>query len=144
MIVAKSGRYGPYVTEILPDDAPKNAKPRTGSLFKSMSLETVATCPGPAVAVLVPARVCVTEPSAHPTHSPTAIDACAVRDGWLALTLTRNRSPAMTSTVTGCPPGARATSRPKARPELRRSSPSDSGGGAASAGGVCTSTSSSA
>ncbi|MFD0898856.1 type I DNA topoisomerase [Actinomadura sediminis] len=53
-IVAKSGRFGPYVTEILPEppapaegekkkrtkkaDAPK---PRTGSLFKSMSLDTV-------------------------------------------------------------------------------------------------------
>ncbi len=45
MIVAKDGRYGPYVTEVLPDDAPtkgKNAvKPRTASLFKSMSLETI-------------------------------------------------------------------------------------------------------
>jgi len=40
-VVAKSGRYGPYVTEILPDDAPKSARPRTGSLFKSMSLDTV-------------------------------------------------------------------------------------------------------
>ncbi|WP_299056812.1 type I DNA topoisomerase [uncultured Nocardioides sp.] len=40
-IVAKNGRYGPYVTEVLPEDAPKNAKPRTGSLFKSMSLDTV-------------------------------------------------------------------------------------------------------
>jgi DNA topoisomerase-1 len=65
-IVAKEGRFGPYVTEILPDDADsadsanradraekgsngtkngsKNAKkpkPRTGSLFKSMSVETV-------------------------------------------------------------------------------------------------------
>jgi DNA topoisomerase-1 len=40
-IVAKSGRYGPYVTEVLPEDAPKKAKPRTGSLFKSMSLESV-------------------------------------------------------------------------------------------------------
>ena len=40
-IVAKSGRYGPYVTEVLPEDAPKNAKPRTGSLFKDMSLDTV-------------------------------------------------------------------------------------------------------
>jgi DNA topoisomerase-1 len=29
------------VTELLPDDAPKSAKPRTGSLFKSMSLDTV-------------------------------------------------------------------------------------------------------
>ena len=41
-IVAKSGRYGPYVTEVLPDDAPKSAKPRTGSLFKDMSLDTVS------------------------------------------------------------------------------------------------------
>jgi DNA topoisomerase-1 len=40
-VVAKSGRYGPYVTEVLPDDAPKSAKPRTGSLFNSMSLDTV-------------------------------------------------------------------------------------------------------
>ncbi|WP_104108178.1 type I DNA topoisomerase [Nocardioides sp. 616] len=40
-VVAKNGRYGPYVTELLPEDAPKSAKPRTGSLFKSMSLETV-------------------------------------------------------------------------------------------------------
>ncbi len=40
-VVAKNGRYGPYVTEQLPDDAPKSAKPRTGSLFKSMSLDTV-------------------------------------------------------------------------------------------------------
>jgi DNA topoisomerase I len=39
-IVARSGRYGPYVTEILPEDAPKSAKPRTGSLFTSMSLDT--------------------------------------------------------------------------------------------------------
>jgi DNA topoisomerase-1 len=40
-VVAKNGRYGPYVTELLPEDAPKNAKPRTGSLFKDMSLETM-------------------------------------------------------------------------------------------------------
>src|SRR4051812_32827655 len=40
-IVAKNGRYGPYVTELLPEDAPKSAKPRTSSLFKSMSLDTV-------------------------------------------------------------------------------------------------------
>ena len=40
-VVAKDGRYGPYVTELLPEDAPKKAKPRTGSLFKSMSLDTV-------------------------------------------------------------------------------------------------------
>ncbi|GAB3013987.1 DNA topoisomerase 1 [Nocardioides flavus (ex Wang et al. 2016)] len=40
-IVAKNGRFGPYVTELLPEDAPKSAKPRTGSLFKSMTLDTV-------------------------------------------------------------------------------------------------------
>ncbi len=40
-IVAKAGRYGPYVTEVLPDDAPKSAKPRTGSLFASMSIDTL-------------------------------------------------------------------------------------------------------
>ena len=40
-VVAKNGRFGPYVTEVLPEDAPKSAKPRTGSLFSSMSLETV-------------------------------------------------------------------------------------------------------
>ena len=40
-IVAKAGRFGPYVTEVLPDDAPKSTKPRTGSLLKSMSLDTV-------------------------------------------------------------------------------------------------------
>ena len=40
-VVAKNGRYGPFVTELLPEDAPKKAKPRTGSLFKDMSLETI-------------------------------------------------------------------------------------------------------
>jgi DNA topoisomerase-1 len=65
MIVAKSGRFGPYVTEILPEEPASQAapalvngekpvpekrartkkaaavKPRTGSLFKSMSLDTI-------------------------------------------------------------------------------------------------------
>ncbi len=41
-IVAKNGRFGPYVTEVLPEDAPKSAKPRTGSLFASMTLDTVS------------------------------------------------------------------------------------------------------
>ena len=41
-IVAKNGRFGPYVTELLPEDAPKSAKPRTGSLFKSMSLDSIS------------------------------------------------------------------------------------------------------
>ena len=56
-IVAKSGRYGPYVTEVLPEEEPPPApaegeakpkkrakskvKPRTASLFKDMSLDTV-------------------------------------------------------------------------------------------------------
>ncbi|MEO5653172.1 MAG: topoisomerase C-terminal repeat-containing protein, partial [Marmoricola sp.] len=40
-VVAKNGRYGPFVTELLAEDAPKKAKPRTGSLFKDMSVETV-------------------------------------------------------------------------------------------------------
>ncbi len=40
-IVAKNGRYGPFVTEVLPEDAPKSARPRTGSLFASMSLDTI-------------------------------------------------------------------------------------------------------
>ena len=59
-IVAKNGRYGPYVTEVLPEhdsSAESNgdagtvkkkaakksaaAKPRTSSLFKSMTLETI-------------------------------------------------------------------------------------------------------
>ncbi|HEY0691116.1 MAG TPA: type I DNA topoisomerase, partial [Kribbella sp.] len=40
-VVAKAGRFGPYVTEVLPEDAPKSAKPRTASLLKSMSLDSV-------------------------------------------------------------------------------------------------------
>ena len=40
-VVARSGRYGPYVTEVLPPDAPKAAKPRTGSLLSTMDLATV-------------------------------------------------------------------------------------------------------
>ncbi len=43
-IVAKEGRFGPYVTEVLPEapeGAKKPPKPRTGSLFKSMALDSV-------------------------------------------------------------------------------------------------------
>ncbi|MFF4343152.1 type I DNA topoisomerase [Kitasatospora sp. NPDC001540] len=44
-LVAKAGRYGPYVTEVLPEGTPKTGKnavkPRTASLFKSMDLDTV-------------------------------------------------------------------------------------------------------
>jgi len=39
-IVARAGRYGPYVTELLEDA--DGARPRTASLFASMSLDTVA------------------------------------------------------------------------------------------------------
>jgi DNA topoisomerase I len=38
-IVARTGRYGPYVTEVLPDGAKE--KPRTASLFKTMSPDTI-------------------------------------------------------------------------------------------------------
>ena len=45
-IVARTGRYGPYVTEVLPDDEStpkaKRPKPRTASLFASMSIDTIA------------------------------------------------------------------------------------------------------
>lgn len=40
-VVAKSGRYGPYVTEIMPEDTPKGVKAPTASLFKTMSPESV-------------------------------------------------------------------------------------------------------
>ncbi len=38
-VVAREGRYGPYVAELPPEGSEE--KPRTGSLFKSMSLEAV-------------------------------------------------------------------------------------------------------
>ena len=38
-VVAKDGRYGPYVTEVVPEGS--KDKPRTASLFASMSLDTV-------------------------------------------------------------------------------------------------------
>ena len=45
-VVAKAGRFGPYVTELLPEaelakTGPAAAKPRTASLLKSMALDTV-------------------------------------------------------------------------------------------------------
>ncbi|WP_405931586.1 type I DNA topoisomerase [Streptomyces sp. NBC_00827] len=44
-VIARDGRYGPYVTEVLPEGTPKTGKnavkPRTASLFKAMSLDTV-------------------------------------------------------------------------------------------------------
>jgi len=41
VIMAKAGRFGPYVTEVPGDGAPASAKPRSASLLKSMELDTV-------------------------------------------------------------------------------------------------------
>jgi DNA topoisomerase I len=38
-VMAKDGRYGPYVTEVPPEGS--DSKPRTSSLFKTMSLDTI-------------------------------------------------------------------------------------------------------
>jgi DNA topoisomerase-1 len=40
-IIAKVGRFGPYVTEQLEEGAPASAKPRSASLLKSMDLDSV-------------------------------------------------------------------------------------------------------
>lgn len=41
-LIAKNGRFGPYVMESLPEGAKKSDKPRTASLFKSMSLDSLS------------------------------------------------------------------------------------------------------
>ena len=40
-ILAKSGRFGPYVSEVLPEGGKKSDKPRTASLLTTMSLDTI-------------------------------------------------------------------------------------------------------
>ncbi|MFG3254288.1 type I DNA topoisomerase [Streptomyces sp. NPDC048172] len=66
-IVARDGRYGPYVTEVLPEGTPKTGKnavkPRTASLFQSMSLETVTL--EQALRILALPRVVGTDPESE-------------------------------------------------------------------------------
>jgi DNA topoisomerase-1 len=40
-VIAKSGRFGPYVTQVLPEDAKKGDKPKTASLLSTMTLDTI-------------------------------------------------------------------------------------------------------
>lgn len=40
-VIAKSGRFGPYVTEVLPADAKKGEKAKTASLLSTMTLDTI-------------------------------------------------------------------------------------------------------
>jgi DNA topoisomerase-1 len=65
-IVAKAGRYGPYVTEVLPEEVAAlkgkaKVKPRTASLFKDMDLATLDI--GTALQLLTLPRVIGKDPS---------------------------------------------------------------------------------
>ena len=41
MLMVKTGRFGPYFTQVLPENSKKSAKARTASLFSTMSVEDV-------------------------------------------------------------------------------------------------------
>ena len=79
-IIAKEGRYGPYVTEVLPDEEASDGavgsgsakkskpKPRTASLFKSMTVDSVTL--QDALRLLALPRVVGTDPESG--HEITA------------------------------------------------------------------------
>jgi DNA topoisomerase-1 len=41
MLMVKTGRFGPYFTQVLPENSKKSAKARTASLFSTMTVEDV-------------------------------------------------------------------------------------------------------
>ena len=41
MLMVKTGRFGPYFTQVLPENSKKSAKARTASLFSTMTVDEV-------------------------------------------------------------------------------------------------------